>query len=167
MDKLINDFSFGLFFWQIAILVVLILLLKKFAWKPILDSLNNREEGIKDALESAEKARMEMQNLKADNEKLLLDARSERDAILKEARELKEKMIAEASEEAQKKADRIVASAKESIELEKRSAMAELKNQVANLSIEIAEKVVRKELSSKEQQHQMIDEMLGDVKALN
>lgn len=167
MDKLINDFSFGLFFWQIAILVVLILLLKKFAWKPILDSLNSREEGIKDALESAEKARMEMQNLKADNEKLLLDARSERDAILKEARELKEKMIAEASEEAQKKADKIVSNAKESIELEKRSAMAELKNQVANLSIEIAEKVVRKELSSKEQQHQMIDEMLGDVKALN
>lgn len=167
MDKLVNDFSFGLFFWQVAILVVLIFLLKKFAWGPILNSLNSREEGIKDALESAEKARMEMQNLKSDNEKLLQEARAERDAILKEAREMKEKVIAEASEEAQQKAERIVASAKESIELEKRSAMAELKNQVANLSIEIAEKVVRKELSSKEKQHQMIDEMLGDVKTLN
>ena len=91
MEKLVNDFSFGLFFWQVAILVVLILLLKKFAWGPILNSLNSREEGIKDALESAEKARMEMQNLKSDNEKLLQEARAERDAILKEAREMKEK----------------------------------------------------------------------------
>ncbi len=164
MDKLINDFSFGLFFWQIAILVVLILLLKKFAWGPILNSLNSREEGIKDALESAEKARVEMQNLKADNDKLLHEARTERDAILKEAREMKEKVIADASEEAQKKADKIVAQAKESIELEKQAAMNELKNQVANLSIEIAEKVVRKELSNKKEQHQMIEKMIGDVK---
>lgn len=164
MWKLINDFSFGLFFWQIAILVVLILLLKKFAWGPILNSLNSREEGIKDALESAEKARAEMQNLKADNEKLLHEARAERDAILKEARELKEKMISEASEEAQKKADKIVAQAKESIEQEKHSAMNELKNQVANLSIEIAEKVVRKELSDKKEQHQMIEKMISDAK---
>ncbi|AVR44868.1 ATP synthase F0 subunit B [Christiangramia fulva] len=164
MEKLINDFSFGLFFWQIAILVVLILLLKKFAWGPILNSLNSREEGIKDALESAEKARVEMQNLKADNEKLLIDARMERDAILKEARNLKEKMIAEASDEAQKKADKIVAQAKDSIEHEKQSAMNELKNQVANLSIEIAEKVVRKELSDKKEQYQMIERMIGDAK---
>lgn len=164
MDKLINDFSFGLFFWQIAILVVLIYLLKKFAWGPILSSLNSREEGIKDALESAEKARIEMQNLKADNDKLLHEARVERDAILKEAREMKEKVIADASEEAQKKADKIVASAKESIELEKQAAMSELKNQVANLSIEIAEKVVRKELSDKKEQHQMIEKMIGDAK---
>lgn len=164
MDKLINDFSFGLFFWQIAILVVLIYLLKKFAWGPILSSLNSREEGIKDALESAEKARVEMQNLKADNEKLLIDARMERDAILKEARQMKEKVIADASEEAQKKADKIVTSAKESIELEKQAAMNELKNQVANLSIEIAEKVVRKELSDKKEQHQMIEKMIGDAK---
>lgn len=164
MDKLINDFSFGLFFWQIAILVVLIFLLKKFAWGPILSSLNSREEGIKDALESAEKARIEMQNLKADNEKLLIDARMERDAILKEARQMKEKVIADASEEAQKKADKIVANAKESIELEKHAAMNELKNQVANLSIEIAEKVVRKELSDKKEQHQMIEKMIGDAK---
>lgn len=164
MWKLINDFSFGLFFWQIAILIVLILLLKKYAWGPILNSLNSREEGIKDALESAKKARMEMQNLKADNEKLLLDARAERDAILREAREMKEKVITDASEEAQKKADKIVAQAKESINLEKQAAMTELKNQVANLSIEIAEKVVRKELSDKKEQHAMIEKMIGDAK---
>ncbi len=164
MWKLINDFSFGLFFWQIGILVVLIILLKKFAWGPILNSLNSREEGIKDALESAEKARMEMQNLKADNEKLLQEARAERDGILKEAREMKEKVIADASEEAQKKADKIVTQAKESIQLEKQSAMAELKNQVAELSIEIAEKVVRKELSDKKEQHAMIEKMIGDAK---
>ena len=85
MDKLLNDFSFGLFFWQLAILIVLIFLLKKFAWKPILDSLNSREEGIKDALDSAEKARKEMQNLNADNEKLLHEARLQRDSMLKEA----------------------------------------------------------------------------------
>ncbi len=164
MWKLINDFSFGLFFWQIAILIVLILLLKKYAWGPILNSLNSREEGIKDALESAEKARIEMQNLKADNEKLLQDARAERDAILREAREMKEKVITDASEEAQKKADKIVAQAKESINLEKQAAMTELKNQVANLSIEIAEKVIRKELSDKKEQHAMIEKMIGNAK---
>ena len=81
MEKLVNDFSFGLFFWQIIILVVLVLLLKKFAWKPILDALNAREQGIQDALESAENARREMQNLQADNEKLLQEARLERDSL--------------------------------------------------------------------------------------
>ena len=164
MEKLWNDFSFGLFFWQIIILVVLILLLKKFAWKPILDSLNSREEGIKDALASAENARKEMQNLQADNEKLLQEARAERDAILREAREMKEKVVADAAEEAQKKADRIVAQAKESIHLEKQAAMADLKNQVAELSVEIAEKVVRKELSNQKEQHQLIEKMIGDAK---
>lgn len=164
MEKLLNDFSFGLFFWQLAILIVLVILLGKFAWKPILDSLNSREEGIKDALASAENAKKEMQNLKADNDKLLQEARAERDVLLKEGREIKEKIIADASEEAQKKADKIVAQAKESINLEKQAAMADLKNQVANLSVEIAEKVIRKELSNKEEQHQMIQKMIGDVK---
>lgn len=163
MDKLINDFSFGLFFWQIAILVVLIYLLKKFAWKPILDSLNNREEGIKDALESAEKARKEMQNLQADNEKLLKDARIERDNMIKEAREIKERMIAEAKEEAQKEGEKMIVQAKATIQNEKNSALADLKNKVATLSVEIAEKVVREELSTKAKQEKLVEDMLDDV----
>ena len=163
MDKLINDFSFGLFFWQLAILIVLIFLLKKFAWKPILDSLNSREEGIKNALDSAEKARKEMQNLNADNEKLLQEARLQRDSMLKEARELKERIVAEASSEAQEKADKIVAQAQVTIQNEKNAALADIKNQVAELSIQIAEKVIRKELSSSEQQYRLVEEMLEDV----
>ncbi len=156
--------EFGLFFWQTIVFLVLMFLMAKFAWKPILNSVRNREQSINDALASAENARKEMQNLKADNDQLLKEARAERDAILKEARELKEKTIADASEEAKAKADKIVADAKRSIELEKQSAMAELKNQVAELSVEIAEKVVRKELSSKDEQHQMIEKMLGEAK---
>jgi F-type H+-transporting ATPase subunit b len=162
MDLITPDF--GLFFWQTIVFLVLLLLMAKFAWKPILTSVRNREESINDALSSAEKARKEMQNLKADNEQLLKEARAERDAILKEARELKEKTIASATEEAKAKADKVVADAKKSIELEKQSAMAELKNQVAELSVEIAEKIVRKELSGKNEQHQMIEKMLGDAK---
>jgi F-type H+-transporting ATPase subunit b len=101
MEKLIDDFSLGLFFWQIVIFVGLIFLLKKFAWKPILDAVNEREEGIKNALLSAENAKKEMQNLKSDNEKLLAEARAESDAMMKEAREIKEKMINDAKTEAQ------------------------------------------------------------------
>ncbi|ADF50426.1 MULTISPECIES: F0F1 ATP synthase subunit B [Zunongwangia] len=153
----------GLLFWQTIVFLVLILILAKFAWRPILGAVKEREDSINNALSSAEEARKEMQNLKADNEQLRKEARAERDAILKEARELKEKVLASATEEAQTKADMIVAQAKESIEMEKKAAMAEIKSQVANLSIEIAEKVIRKELSSKEKQHQMINEMLGDV----
>lgn len=159
--------EFGLFFWQTIVFLVLIFLMAKFAWKPILGAVNNREQSINDALASAEKARKEMQNLKADNEQLLKEARAERDAILKEAREIKEKVLGDATEDAQKKADKIVAQAQETIKLEKQAAMAELKNHVAALSIEIAEKVVRKELSSDKEQHQMIDKMLGDVTSLN
>ncbi|MCP9199333.1 F0F1 ATP synthase subunit B [Gramella sp. BOM4] len=156
--------EFGLFFWQTIVFLVLLFLMAKFAWKPILNSVRNREQSINDALASAEKARKEMQNLKSDNEQLMKEARAERDAILKEARELKEKTIADASEEAKAKAEKIVADAKRSIELEKQSAMAELKNHVAELSVEIAEKVVRKELSSKKEQHQMIEKMIGEAK---
>jgi F-type H+-transporting ATPase subunit b len=154
----------GLFFWQTIVFLVLLFLMAKFAWKPILSSVRNREQSINDALASAENARKEMQNLKSDNEQLMKEARAERDAILKEARELKEKVITDASEEAKVKADKIVADAKRSIELEKQSAMAELKNHVAELSVEIAEKIVRKELSGKNEQHQMIEKMIGDAK---
>ena len=164
MEKLINDFSYGLFFWQAIILVILIVLLAKFAWKPILAALAAREEGISNALLAAENAKKDMQNLKADNEKLLAEARAERDAMIKEAREIKEKMIADAKSEAQAQGEKMIESAKASIESEKNAAMAELKNQVSSLSLEIAETLLKGELSNKEAQTKLVEKMLGDAK---
>lgn len=164
MGKLIDDFSFGLFIWQIVIFVGLILLLKKFAWKPILDAVNEREEGIKNALLSAENAKKEMQNLKSDNEKLLAEARLERDTMMKEAREIKEKMINDAKTEAQTAGQKMIEQAKASIESEKNAALAELKAQVSTLSLDIAEKLLKDELSNKEAQTKLVEKMLGDVK---
>ena len=164
MDKLINDFSYGLFFLQSIILVILIILLAKFAWKPILAALAAREEGISNALLAAENAKKDMQNLKADNEKLLAEARAERDAMIKEAREIKEKMIADAKSEAQAQGEKMIESAKATIESEKNAAMAELKNQVSSLSLEIAETLLKGELSNKEAQTKLVEKMLGDAK---
>lgn len=164
MEKLINDFSFGLFIWQLVIFVGLIFLLKKFAWKPILDAVNEREQGIKNALESAENARNEMQNLQADNQRILQEARAERDAMLKDAREMKEKMVADAKSEAQEQGQKMIDQAKAAIESEKNAAMADLKAQVATLSLSIAEKVLKDELSNKESQTKLVEKMLGDVK---
>ena len=164
MEKLINDFSFGLFIWQVVIFVGLIFLLKKFAWKPILDAVNEREQGIKNALESAENARNEMQNLQADNQRILQEARAERDAMLKDAREMKEKMLADAKSEAQEQGQKMIDQAKAAIESEKNAAMADLKAQVATLSLSIAEKVLKDELSNKESQTKLVEKMLGDVK---
>ena len=164
MEKLINDFSFGLFIWQVVIFVGLIFLLKKFAWKPILDAVNEREEGIKNALLSAENAKKDMQNLKSDNEKLLAEARAERDSLMKEAREIKDKMINDAKSEAQAAGEKMISQAKAAIESEKNAAMAELKNQVSSLSLEIAEKVLRDELSNKDSQTKLVEKMLGDAK---
>jgi len=138
--------------------------LKKFAWKPILDAVNEREEGIKNALESAEKAKKDMENLKSDNEKLLADARAERDALMKEAREIKEKMISDAKADAQAQGEKMINQAKAAIESEKNAAMADLKNQVASLSLEIAEKLLKDELSNKEAQTKLVEKMLGDAK---
>ena len=163
MEKLINDFSFGLFFWQMILFVLLLLLLKKFAWGPILSALNDREEGIKNALDAAEKARLEMQNLQSDNQKLLQEARSEREAMIKEAREIKEKMISDAKEEAKTEADKMIINAQAAIESEKKAAIVEIKNQVANLSIDIAEKVVKSELADKDKQLKLVESMLNDA----
>lgn len=164
MEKLFEDFSLGLFVWQAILFIALILLLKKFAWKPILDSVNDREEGIKNALESAEKAKRDMENLQADNQKLLKEARAERESMLKEARQMKNKMIEDAKGEAEAQANKMIQQAHDAIETEKKAAMAELKKQVADLSIEIAEKVVRQELSSKEKQNKLVASMLDDAK---
>ena len=161
--NLLEDFSIGLFFWQTLLFVLLLLLLKKYAWKPMLAAVNDREEGIRNALDSAEKAKLEMQNLQADNQKLLKEARSERESMLKEAREIKNKMIEDAKDQAKEEAGKLVAQAQASIETEKKAAIAELKSQVANLSIEIAEKVVREELSNKDKQIKLVESMLGEA----
>ena len=164
MEKLINDFSFGLFIWQTIIFVGLVLLLKKFAWKPILDAVNDREEGIKNALLSADNARKEMQNLQSDNQRILQEARMERDALLKDAREMKDKMVADAKNEAQAQGLKMIEQAKAAIESEKNAAMAELKLHVSTLSLEIAEKLLKDELSNKEAQVKLVEKMLGDAK---
>ncbi|TDD99609.1 F0F1 ATP synthase subunit B [Flavobacterium cellulosilyticum] len=164
MEKLINDFSFGLFIWQTIIFVGLIFLLKKFAWKPILDAVNEREEGIKNALLSADNARKEMQNLQNDNQRILQEARMERDSLLKDAREMKDKMVADAKNEAQAQGLKMIEQAKAAIESEKNAAMAELKLQVSTLSLEIAEKLLKDELSNKEAQVKLVEKMLGDAK---
>jgi|JI61114C2RNA_FD_contig_123_10781_length_4100_multi_5_in_0_out_2_3 F-type H+-transporting ATPase subunit b len=164
MEKLITDFSFGLFVWQVLIFVGLIFLLKKFAWKPILDAVNEREEGIKNALLSAENAKKEMQNLQADNQRILQEARLERDTMLKEAREMKDKIIADSKTEAQEQGLKMIEQAKTSIQAEKSAAMAEMKAHVSNLSIEIAEKLLKAELTNKDSQTQLVEKMLGDAK---
>ncbi len=163
MEKLINDFSFGLFFWQMVLFVLLLLLLKKFAWKPILDALNSREEGIQNALDEADRARQEMVDLKSSNEKILKEARAERDGLLKDARMIKEKMITEAKDEAKAQSNKIIEQAKQTIENEKLAAITELKNQVAELSIGIAEKIMKDELSNKGKQVAMIEKMLDEA----
>ncbi len=164
METLLNDFSPGLFIVQTILLLGLIFLMVKFAWKPILNSLNERESGIQDALEAAENAKKEMQNLQADNDKLLKEARAEREAMLKEAREIKDKMISDSKEQAKVEADKMIQQAQAVIEGEKKAAVADIKNQVANLSVEIAEKVIKEQLSNKDQQLKLVDDMLGDIK---
>ena len=163
MEKLINDFSFGLFVWQVVLFVLLLILLKKFAWGPILAAVNDREEGIKDALTSAENAKKEMQNIQADNERILKEARAERDGMVKDARIIKEKMLVDAKEESKAEATKIIAQAQAAIESEKQAAIVDLKNQVAELSIGIAEKVIRKELANDKEQSKLVAELLKEV----
>ncbi len=164
MDKLLNEFSFGLFIWQTLLFLALIFLLRKYAWGPILNAVNEREEGIKKALAEAEKARQEMQNITADNEKILKEARAERDAMLKDAREIKNNMITEAKDEAKAQANKLMDQTKIAIQNEKSAAIADIKKQVASLSINIAEKVVKEELSSGSKQLKLVEDMLKDVK---
>lgn len=163
MEKLFADFSLGLFVFQTLIFIGLVLLLKKFAWKPILDAVNEREEGIKNSLESAEEAKKEMASIVADNEKILKEARVERDNLLKEARSMKEKMISDAKTEASVEAEKLIALAKTSIENETMKAMTELKNQIADLSIDIAEKVLRNELSDKKSQMSLVEKLVEEA----
>ena len=153
----------GLIFWTFISFAILFFVLKKFAWKPIVGTVNDREQSIREALASAEAAKKEMENLTADNERILKEARAEREGMLKEAREIKAKMIADAEDEAKAKAEKLIASAQQAIETEKKAAVAELKNQVAALSVEIAEKVVKTELADKDKQLKLVENMLDDA----
>ena len=163
METLLNDFSPGLFFMQLLILVILIVLLAKFAWKPILTSLDERESGIEDALSAAENARKEMQDLQADNAKLVKEARAEREAMMKEARDVRDAMIVEAKEDAKEVTAALIEKAQASINQEKQAALAEIKKNVAELSIGIAESVIKKELSNKKDQLELVEGILKDV----
>jgi F-type H+-transporting ATPase subunit b len=164
MEKLMNDFSIGLFFWQLVLFVGLLLLLRNVAWNPILNAIEERENNIKKDLEAAQNARKEMQNLTADNERILKEARSEREEILKEAREMRAKSVEDTKEEVRVLKENLMAKAKEEIQNEKLTAISELKNQVAELSIGIAEKLVKEQLASKDNQVKLIENMLKDVK---
>ena len=163
MEELFGDFSIGLFVWQTVLFVTLIFLLKKYAWGPILSSIEDREQGIKDALDSAQNARQEMEALNADNQKILQEAKIERDAILKEAREMKESIINDAKSAASLESDKVIEAAREQIENEKLAAITELKNQVATLSIDIAEKVLKSELSDQQKQKDFVAAALKDA----
>lgn len=153
----------SLVFWTTIIFVALLFLLKKLAWKPILGAVKEREDSINNALESAENARKEIQNLTNDNQRILKEARAQRDGLLKEAREMKESIISEAKEAAQVQANKVVEQAQATIQSEKQAAIADLKNQVAELSISIAEKVVRGELSDKSKQTKLVEDLLKEV----
>ena len=155
--------EFGLIFWTSITFLVLLFILKKFAWKPILGAVSEREKGIKDALASAVEARKEMENLQADNERILKEARAEREAMLKDARELKNKMIDDAKKDAKIEANKLITQAQAAIETEKKAAIADLKSQVAQISISIAEKVVREELSNTEKQEKLVESMLDNA----
>jgi F-type H+-transporting ATPase subunit b len=163
MEKLIDQFSFGLFFWQALLFIGLLLLLRKFAWKPILGSVNEREQKISESLELAEKTKKEMELLQASNENLLKEARAERDAMIKEAKETANKMVEDAKGKAKEEAEKVMTSARESINAEKVAAISELKTQVAAFSIEIAEKLVKDELSSPDKQKALADKLAGDI----
>lgn len=164
MDALIHDFSFGLFFWQLIILLIVIFLLGKYAWKPIVNALEEREKGISDALASAEKAKLEMARLTNENENLLKKAREERDVILKEAKVLKDKIVAEAKDAAQVEGGKLIEQAKREIEDQKLKALAEVKNQVSTLSLEIARKVLTKEFEDQGKQEALVADLMKDVK---
>ena len=164
MEKLISEFSLGLFFWQSLIFIGLLFMLRKFAWKPILDAVNDRENSIKDALASAEAARDEMKNLQSDNQRILKEAREEKETLLKEARTTRSELINNAKEEAQEEAQKILSQAQDAIQSEKRAAVKELKEQVGSIAMEIAEKVLQKELENKDRQLELVDQFLQDTK---
>lgn len=162
MDALLSP-SLGTMIWATVAFLIVLMILRRAAWGPILKGLQEREETIANSLNEAEKAREEIASLKSDNEKLLQEARNERDAILKEARDMKDSIVAEAKNQAKVEADKLIANAKEAVQNEKAAALAELKQHVAHLSLDIAEKVVRQNLSSDDKQKELVDKLLQET----
>ncbi len=154
----------GLIFWQLVIFLLVLFLLAKFAWKPILTALRDREDSIDQALRMAEQAKLEMQSLKAGNEKLLADARRERDEMLKEGQNIANQIVEKAKTDATEEANRIAVQAREAIQQEKNQALAEVRNTAAQLSVDIAERLLRRELADPAAQQQLVTEYLKDVK---
>ncbi len=154
----------GLLFWTLLAFAIVFFILKKFAWKPILSSLNEREQGIADSLESAQKMKLEMAQIKSENENLLAKAREERAQLLKEARETRDRIVNEAKELAKSEANKIILDAQAAINQQKMAALTEVKNQVGNLVIEVSEKVLRRELANKAEQEGYIKKLAEEVK---
>lgn len=161
MDLLIP--GLGLTFWMLVSFLILFFLLKKFAWKPILKMLQDREDEINKSLDSAQAARTEMEKLNAQNEAIMKEARAERDALLREAKTTKDQIVAEAQSAAKAEADKILLAARQEIAAEKEAAMAEISGKVAELSVEIAEKILRRELSSDIKQGNYVNDLVKNI----
>jgi len=154
----------GLIFWMLVTFTTVMFLLKKFAWKPILSTLKEREDSIENALQAAADAKLKMAKLKSDNEQVLAEARNERDALLKEARETQDMIISEAKNKAKDEADKIIAAAQAAIQSEKAAALESMKEQIVTLSIEVSEKILRNELSSESKQSNLVSDLVKDIK---
>ncbi len=155
--------SMGLIFWTLLAFVIVFVILRKFAWKPILSSLDQRERVIAESLQSAERVRGEMLQLKSENEALMAKAREERAALLKDAKETRDKIVNEAREQAKAESSKIISEAQQAIEAQKMAALTDVKNQVGKLVIEVTEKVLRRELASKEAQEAHIKDLVNEV----
>ena len=158
---LLENFSSGLFIIQSVVFIILLLVLRKFAWKPIMDAVNEREVTIVDSLNQAKLARQEVQNLKAENENIIREAKIERDNILKEAKEIKERIVGDAKNVAQTEADKIIEQARQSIQAEKTAAMADIKNQIGALSVTIAESILKQKLDNDGAQNALVENILN------
>jgi len=162
MDLITPDI--GLLVWMLISFSIVLVILKKFAWKPILGALKEREEFIENSLTEARRAKEEMALLKHQNEDLMKDAQVEREKILKEARDMKNQIIADAKDKAKETGDKLIQQAREEIQSEKKAAVSEIKGQVASLSIEIAERILKTELAEDKKQKVLIDNLLEEVK---
>ena len=156
--------DYGTLFWMVIIFGIALYILKKFAWKPILKALKDREASIASALSAAEKAKEEMEKLKAGNEKIIAEARREKEIILKEAKEIKDKIVSEAKSQARTEGQKLIEEARRQIEDEKKTAIGEMKKQMVEISVLVAENVIRKELKEQDMQEGMVDDLLKDLK---
>jgi F-type H+-transporting ATPase subunit b len=162
MDLLTPEF--GLFFWTLLAFLTVFFILRKFAWKPILNMLGEREKGIADSIATAERVRAEMSQLQSENEKLLMQAREERTLMLKEAKETKDRIIGEAKDQAKAEANKIIIDAQHQIEQQKNAALTAVKNEIGNLAIEVAERVLRKQLNAADGQEAYMKMLAEDIK---